>query len=113
MHRLGRETSGLVLFARDHGAAGILQEAWRGHRIEKRYRALGSGVCERDRFDVEAAIFVDRIEQDAQAATNHRLARIAGEKSVADHRQTLGWDEHVDSGALHDLRDTSARVKRP
>jgi 23S rRNA pseudouridine1911/1915/1917 synthase len=56
MHRLGRETSGLVLFARDHGAAGTLQAAWRGHRVDKRYRALGSGVCARDRFDVEAAI---------------------------------------------------------
>ena len=45
MHRLGRETSGIVLFARTHAAAAQLQAAWREHRVEKRYRALGSGRC--------------------------------------------------------------------
>jgi 23S rRNA pseudouridine1911/1915/1917 synthase len=43
MHRLGRGTSGIVLFARTHAAGAALQEAWRGYRVEKGYRALGSG----------------------------------------------------------------------
>jgi len=45
MHRLGRETSGLVLFARTRAAAGEIQAAWRAHRVEKAYRALGQGVA--------------------------------------------------------------------
>jgi len=56
MHRLGRETSGLVLFARTHAAGAILQEAWRDHRIQKRYRALGSGVATQDAFEITAPI---------------------------------------------------------
>ena len=56
MHRLGRETSGLVLFARTPAAAAQLQAAWRDHRIEKRYRALGSGVASQDTFELTARI---------------------------------------------------------
>jgi 23S rRNA pseudouridine1911/1915/1917 synthase len=44
LHRLGRYTSGLVLFARDREAAARLSRAWREHRVEKRYRAVVSGV---------------------------------------------------------------------
>ena len=56
MHRLGRGTSGLVLFARNHAAGAALQTAWRDHRIQKRYRALGSGVATQDAFAITAPI---------------------------------------------------------
>ena len=56
MHRLGRETTGLVLFARTQAAAALLQAAWRGRQVEKRYRALASGVCGPDRLDITAPI---------------------------------------------------------
>ena len=43
VHRLGRFTSGLVLFARSPGAGAALSLAWREHRVGKQYRALGAG----------------------------------------------------------------------
>lgn len=56
MHRLGRETSGLVLFARTQQARGRLQEAWRGHEVKKTYRALGAGVCLADTLELTTPI---------------------------------------------------------
>jgi len=56
LHRLGRYTSGLVLFARTHAAAAVLSKAWRDHEVKKTYRALGSGVATRDRIEINAAI---------------------------------------------------------
>jgi len=56
MHRLGRETSGIVLFARDHAAAAALQSAWRGRQVVKRYRALASGVATEDTLVITAPI---------------------------------------------------------
>ncbi len=56
LHRLGRFTSGLVLFARTHAAAVVLSKAWRDHEVKKTYRALGSGVATRDRIEIDAAI---------------------------------------------------------
>ena len=42
MHRLDRETSGVVVFARDARAAGRLGAAFRDRRAHKRYLALVS-----------------------------------------------------------------------
>lgn len=56
MHRLGRFTSGLVLFARTHAAAASLARAWRGHEVQKQYRALGAGVAAFERLEITAPI---------------------------------------------------------
>lgn len=56
LHRLGRCTSGLVLFARTSAAAAVLSRAWRDHEVKKSYRALASGVAMRDRVEIDAAI---------------------------------------------------------
>ena len=56
LHRLGRSTSGIVLFARTHSAASTLGKAWRDHDVKKTYRALASGVTHADMFVIDAAI---------------------------------------------------------
>jgi 23S rRNA pseudouridine1911/1915/1917 synthase len=44
LHRLGRGTSGLVLFARTSAARRTLARAWRQGDVDKRYLALVTGV---------------------------------------------------------------------
>jgi 23S rRNA pseudouridine1911/1915/1917 synthase len=56
MHRLGRHTSGVVLFARTTGARSAVADDWRAGRVEKEYRALVSGVPREARFSVDAPI---------------------------------------------------------
>ena len=56
LHRLGRGTSGLVLFARTPGAASQLTRAWREQRVHKRYRALAQGLAGQDEYDITTPI---------------------------------------------------------
>jgi len=56
MHRLGRGTSGLLLFARTVEARRFVAAEWRSGRVEKTYRALVSGIPRERRFTVEAPI---------------------------------------------------------
>ena len=56
LHRLGRGTSGLVLFARRGYAAQVLSKDWREHAVHKRYRALASGLAARDHYEITAPI---------------------------------------------------------
>ena len=56
LHRLGRATSGLVLFARTTEAGATLSRAWRDGSVAKQYRALGSGVAARDTYEITAPI---------------------------------------------------------
>lgn len=56
LHRLGRWTSGVVLFARTRRARISLSEAWRRGRVWKRYRALASGKPGEREFTVRTPI---------------------------------------------------------
>ncbi len=56
VHRLGRGTSGAILFSRDAAAAALLGAAMRERRVEKTYLALAQGLPERDRFDITVPI---------------------------------------------------------
>lgn len=56
LHRLGRHTSGIVLFARDAEARRELSRQWAAREVRKRYRALASGRPERDAFVVTTPI---------------------------------------------------------
>ena len=56
MHRLGRGTSGLLLFARTPEARRRVAAAWREGRVAKLYRALVSGVPARPSFSVDTPI---------------------------------------------------------
>ena len=56
LHRLGRGTSGIVLFAITPEAASKLSQAWRCGQILKVYRALASGRPANDEFEVDTPI---------------------------------------------------------
>ncbi|MBM3796334.1 MAG: RluA family pseudouridine synthase [Acidobacteria bacterium] len=52
VHRLGRATSGIVLFAKTAQAASILFSQWNTPRIQKIYRALAQNVAQRDSYEI-------------------------------------------------------------
>jgi 23S rRNA pseudouridine1911/1915/1917 synthase len=56
MHRLGRGTSGVVLFALNRSARTEIARAWRDGEVLKIYRALVSGSPAQDRFAVDIPI---------------------------------------------------------
>ena len=56
LHRLGRYTSGLVVFARTQPAASHLARAWRDHDVKKTYRALGRGIARTEMYVIDVAI---------------------------------------------------------
>jgi 23S rRNA pseudouridine1911/1915/1917 synthase len=56
LHRLGRYTSGLVLFARTKAAASSLARAWRERTVKKTYRTLGLGSTRAEMFVIDVPI---------------------------------------------------------
>lgn len=56
IHRLGRATSGVVLFARSEFAAHHLSKALQQHQMEKVYRAVVAGHPAEDAFEVNVPI---------------------------------------------------------
>jgi len=56
LHRLGRGTSGAILFARNEKSARLLSKAMAERRIRKVYLALASGIVTPDAFAIDAPI---------------------------------------------------------
>jgi 23S rRNA pseudouridine1911/1915/1917 synthase len=56
LHRLGRGTSGIVLFAITREASSRISQAWRCGKILKIYRALAAGCPAPDEFEVDTPI---------------------------------------------------------
>jgi len=52
VHRLGRATSGIVLFAKTSQAAANLTANWNTSKIQKIYRALAQNVAKHDTYEI-------------------------------------------------------------
>ena len=56
VHRLGRATTGIVLFAKTPQAASILSAHWNTPGIQKIYRALAQGFAQHDTYEIHTPI---------------------------------------------------------
>jgi 23S rRNA pseudouridine1911/1915/1917 synthase len=56
VHRLGRGTSGLVLFALNSHANAVLSQQWREQSVKKIYLALAVGTAHQDNCEITQAI---------------------------------------------------------
>jgi len=56
VHRLGRATSGIVLFAKTPQAASILGANWNTAGVQKIYRGLAQGVAQQDVYEIVTPI---------------------------------------------------------
>jgi 23S rRNA pseudouridine1911/1915/1917 synthase len=115
MHRLGRGTSGIVLFARTDAARRAVAKAWRSGAVVKRYRALVTGVPSREAFDVETPIgLVDH------PRLGRVYAAVAAGKPSLTHVRVLGAREGqalveatIPTGRPHQIRIHLAAAGHP
>lgn len=59
VHRLDRETSGVMIFAKNAEAHKHLSEQFEHHTADKRYHAIVSGIVEKDHFTINIPITND------------------------------------------------------
>ena len=89
VHRLDRETSGLMMFARNESAQAALQRNWKG--VVKRYLAVVEGVPAqmqgtlKDRLVENRSLMVRRVEEGGElAVTHYRILRAKGDKALLE-----------------------------
>jgi 23S rRNA pseudouridine1911/1915/1917 synthase len=101
LHRLGRGTSGIVLFATTREAASKTSQSWRCGEILKVYRALAAGCPADDEFEIDVPI----------GPVPHLIIRsvyaaCAAGKSAHSHVQVL---ERRDACSLLQVKITTGR----
>lgn len=115
LHRLGRGTSGLVLFGLTGEARAAVSAAWRTPAVVKVYRALVRGVPARDAFTVDAPIGPvphPRLGRVHAVCPSGRasLSRVAV-RAVRDGNALV--DVAIDTGRPHQIRIHLAAAGHP
>jgi 23S rRNA pseudouridine1911/1915/1917 synthase len=103
VHRIDKETSGLVVFARTPEAERHLGEQFRGHMVERRYLALVRGVPREGR--IESYLVRDRgdgrrgsssqTEEGQHAITHVRVVELLGDFALVECRLETGRTHQV------------------
>jgi RluA family pseudouridine synthase len=115
VHRLDRETSGLILFGKGKTAASALSNQFEHRRVHKRYLAVVHGRPKQDRFVVTAPIGPDDHAPVRKAMT----VRSDGRPSQTSFRVLRHGPSHAlvvgcpHTGRLHQIRVHLRHVGHP
>lgn len=100
VHRLDRETSGLMLFARNESAQAVLQQNWKN--ATKRYQAIVEGVPAhaqgtlKDQLMESKSFMVHRVDKGGELAiTHYRVLGGKGDKSLLELTPETGRKNQI------------------
>jgi len=115
VHRLGRATSGIVLFAKTPQAASTLGTNWNTPKVQKIYRALAQGIAEQDAYEIVTPIglvphpLIGSVwAANAGGKPSKSLAKV-----ISRTTSTTTFEVSLHSGRPHQIRIHLASIGHP
>jgi 23S rRNA pseudouridine1911/1915/1917 synthase len=115
VHRLGRATSGIVLFAKTAQAASTLSANWNTVRVQKIYRALAQGVAVQEAYEIVMPIGLvpHPLIGSVWAANPGGKPSKSLAKVVSRTASTTTFEVSLRSGRPHQIRIHLASIGHP
>lgn len=114
VHRLDRETSGLLVFARSEELQHYMREYWRELVTERTYIALAEGVLEPREGKIttwltedkrNAVVYSSPVDDGGDIAiTNYKTIRVSSQPSAVSNRFYSLVELHLETGRTNQIR---------
>lgn len=114
VHRIDKDTSGLLLISKTNEAHAILVEDFKNKRIKRKYVALVSGVIKEDKGKIDAPIGRDELDRKKMCVTDKNSKNAVTNFTVLERYKNATLIECIlETGRTHQIRVHLSYIGHP